>query len=393
MHTLPSELVARLVSLRRDLHRHPELGHTEHGTMARISAALTTLGLPHVTGVAGTGIIADIDGLRPGPVIAIRADTDALPIQEQTGLPFASVHAGVMHACGHDVHSSMLVGAAALLLEERPPGPVRLVFQPAEELGTGARAMMAAGALQDVAAIFGGHVDVRYPPGTLIVTDGPVNASTDTFHIRVCGRGGHGARPHETIDAIVAAAAIVSALQTVVSRELPPGEAAVVSVGRIHGGTAPNVIAGVVELEGTLRALGPATRSYLSEALARVATAAAATHRATADVTFHRGTSPLVNRPDVTAIARDAAVRVVGELSTTRLDGPNMGGEDFAEYLNTIPGAYIRFGAAPGPDVYPAHSGRFMVHEDVIPVGAAWLDQVARCASTAVLDGMEFQRP
>ncbi|MCA9573220.1 MAG: amidohydrolase, partial [Myxococcales bacterium] len=243
MSGLPEPLRERIVALRRDLHRHPELSDRETRTMGRISEELDALGIPHRTGVAGNGIVADLPGRHEGPLVALRADTDALPVHEDTGLPFASVHEGVMHACGHDGHTSMLVGAAALLLADPPPLPVRLLFQPAEETGTGALAMIEAGVLEGVGMIFGGHLDRHYAPGELIVTDGPVNASTDTFTVEILGQQGHGARPHEAIDAIVVGSLLVTAIQTIVSREVDPAHPSVISVGSFHAGPAPNVIA------------------------------------------------------------------------------------------------------------------------------------------------------
>ncbi|MCB9686567.1 MAG: amidohydrolase [Alphaproteobacteria bacterium] len=374
----PPDLFARIVALRRDLHRRPELGFGEHDTMARISAELTALGLPHRTGVAGTGIVADLPGLSPGPRIALRADTDALPIQEQTGLPFASTVPGVMHACGHDGHSSALVGAAGLLVAAPPPHPVRLIWQPAEELGTGAPAMIEAGVLDGVDAIFGGHLDRTFEPGTLVVTDGPVNASTDTFHVELIGRQGHGARPHETIDAIVIGSLVVNALQTVVSRHVDPAQAAVVTVGRFDAGTAPNVIAGKAILEGTIRAQRPDVRARLKDSVRRVVQTVGALHGARAEFQMIDGTPPLVNPPFHTALAREAAVEVVGAEHVAVLRTANMGGEDFAWYLERVPGAYIRFGGMTPGENAPAHSGRFDFHEDALAYAARWYDRIAR---------------
>jgi len=216
-------LFDRMVALRRDLHRHPELGWEEHRTTDRLIGALDDLGLPCQRPLE-TGLVADIDGSPDVPVVAIRADIDALPIQEETGLPYASDVPGVMHACGHDAHAAMLVGAAEILLSrsEPLPAPVRLIFQPAEELGSGARSMIEAGVLRGVGAIFGGHVDRHYPTGTVVAVNGTVNASTDGFRVSIRGQQGHAARPHETVDAVVVGSLIVMAVQTVVSREIDP---------------------------------------------------------------------------------------------------------------------------------------------------------------------------
>lgn len=374
-----------MVALRRDLHAHPELAWDERESAIRVADALSELGL-RATPIAGTGLVAEIPGRRDGPRIALRADLDALPIEEATGLPFASLKPGLMHACGHDAHSAMLLGAAALLLEETPPLPVRLLWQPAEETGTGARSLCEAGALADVAAIFGGHVDNRYPAGALVVSAGAVNASTDAFRVTVKGRGGHGARPHETVDALVAAAALVTSLQTVVSREVDPADAAVLSVGTLRAGRATNVIAETAVLEGTLRALRPEVREQLKRSLARVATATAAAHGAVAEVELLEGTPPVVNAPELAALARRAALDVVDEAAVMELLGVNLGGEDFGWYLERVPGAFVRFGAGrPGETMAPAHSGHFDVDERCLATGARWMAAVASRAGAELV--------
>lgn len=380
---LATATVERMIALRRDLHRHPELSWDEQRTMERISADLTELGVAHRTGIAGTGIVADIPGQTDAPAVALRADTDALPVHEETGLPFASVNPGVMHACGHDGHSSMLVGAAELLMTEPPPVPVRLLWQPAEEVGRGAIAMVEAGALEGVGLIFGGHVDRHYPPGTLVVTDGVVNASTDAFEVTFRGQQGHGARPHESLDAVVVGSLFVTALQTIVSREVDPAHPSVLSVGRFDAGTASNVIAGQATLSGTIRSHDRQVRDHLCGALRRMAEAIAQLHGAKVEVRIDAGTPPLRNMRLPTALARRAAINVVGESHVVPLRVANMGGEDFAWYLDHVPGAYIRYGTqVAGREGFPAHSGGFDIHEDALEVGAKWLDQVARVAGT-----------
>jgi amidohydrolase len=380
--SLPGPLVERMIALRRSLHQEPELAFGEHDTMRRISRELTEIGVAHRTGVAGTGIVADLPGRGEGPRIALRADIDALPIQEETGLPFASRRAGVMHACGHDGHTSMLVGAAALLAADPPPAPVRLLWQPAEESGSGAVAMIEAGVLEGVAQIYGGHLDRLYPPGHLVVTEGCVNASTDTFRLAVIGRQGHAARPHEALDAIVVASHLVTTLQSVVSRQVDPAQPAVVTVGRFEAGSAPNVIAGLAVLEGTIRAQRADVRAQLKAGVIRIAHAVGELHGAEVQVTMIDGTPPLLNPPGPTAIARRAAIDVVGAERVGPLETANMGGEDFAWYLDHVPGAYIRFGARISAEIAPpAHSSRFDFHEDALAVGAAWYERIARIAS------------
>jgi amidohydrolase len=378
--------LARLIELRRALHRFPELSWKEERTAERLETALRAIGLVDITRVAGTGIVARVRGRdREAPVVAIRGDIDALPIQEATGLPFASEVPGVMHACGHDVHATWAVGSAMLLTSRPARGDVLVVLQPAEEVGSGAPAVLASGALDDVAAIFGGHVDRRFAVGQVVAQPGPLAASADSFTIDVIGRGAHGARPHEGIDPIIAAAAIVTALQTIVSRRLDPGAAAVVSIGSIHGGTAPNVIPERVTLTGTLRAMRPEVRAQLHDEVGSIATAVAAAHGAAAKVTIDRGPPPIVNTDREAGWARTAAERVLGPGSVVPFGVTNMGGEDFACYLERIPGCFLRIGAREaGGDPAPAHSPGFIAAEESIFVGAAVLAECAREASEAL---------
>ncbi|HJU88410.1 MAG TPA: M20 family metallopeptidase, partial [Gemmatimonadaceae bacterium] len=253
-----------LLELRHEIHRDPELSFKEERTATRLEAALRAVRPREINRVAGTGVIARIPGRDSGaPVVALRGDIDALPIQEETGLPFSSGNAGVMHACGHDVHATWAVGAAHLLSERPAAGDVLIVLQPAEEIGQGAAAVMASGALDGVAAIFGAHVDRRFPVGTVVAEAGPLAASADNFEIELLGSGAHAARPHEAADPIVGAAALIGALHTIVSRRLDPSRAAVVTVGTINAGSAPNVIPDRAVLTGTLRATDPETRRLL----------------------------------------------------------------------------------------------------------------------------------
>ncbi|MCB9794011.1 MAG: amidohydrolase [Alphaproteobacteria bacterium] len=375
------QLFEQLLELRRDLHKHPELSWEEQRTAARIAAQLRGFGL-EPRSIGGTGLVVDLPGLDPDlPMVALRADTDALPITEETGLPWASVNAGVMHACGHDGHSTMLVGATRLLLDAPPPGPVRVFWQPAEEKAAGAVRLIEEGVLEGVEMIFGGHVDRHYQPGTLVVSEGAVNASADKFVIEIMGQQGHGARPHETLDAIVVGSLLVTALQTIVSREVDPAHPSVVSVGSFHAGGAHNVIAGRATLEGTIRSQHPEVRAHLTASIQRIAAAIGQLHRARCEVEIHAGTPPLINTPDMADIAREAAREVVGAERVTVMRTANMGGEDFAYYLQHVRGAYIRFGAqVPGRGSYPAHSSRFDFDESALVTGAAWLDRVARVA-------------
>jgi amidohydrolase len=379
---LPRELEA-LLALRRDLHAHPELSWKEERTAEKLERALVALGARDVTRVAGTGVVGRLPGREPGsPTIAIRGDIDALPIQEETKLPFASSVSGVMHACGHDVHATWTIGAGMLLSREPALGDVVLILQPAEEVGAGARAILESGALDGIKNIFGGHVDRRFEVGQIVADDGPLAASADEFRIELLGQGAHGARPHESADPIVGAAALIMALQTIVSRRVDPSDPAVVSVGHIHSGTASNVIPERALLTGTLRATTPRTRALLRAEVQRLAESVAASHRLTATVTLADGTPPVVNDPKVAAIARAAAASLLGERNVVPFGLTNMGGEDFAFYQERVPGCFLRVGARePGGERTPAHSPRFTVAEGAIFVGAAVLAECARRAS------------
>jgi amidohydrolase len=373
----------RLVELRRELHRHPELSWQESETAARLAAALAQFGITDVARVAGTGLVARIPGHdRSAPVVALRGDIDALPITESTGLPFASENAGVMHACGHDVHASWAVAAARLLLAKPAIGDVLVVFQPAEEVGDGARAIVESGALANVAAIFGGHVDRRFEVGQVVAQPGALAASTDTFEIELLGAGAHGARPHESADPIVAAAAIVTALQTLVSRRLDPAQPGVVTVGTINAGTASNIIPDRARLSGTIRATTVAARTLLSRELVRMVSDVAKAYGATATTSLGSGTPPIVNPERMASIASSAVTRVLGDAALVPLGTTNMGGEDFAVYMASIPGCFMRIGARePGGRVIAAHSPGYYAAEGALFIGAAVLAECARTAS------------
>ena len=379
----------RLVRLRRDLHRHPELSWREERTAGVLAEAVRALGAESVDRVAGTGVVARFAGRdRSAPVVAVRGDIDALPIQEATGLPYSSIHDGVMHACGHDVHASWAVGAAALLARGPAQGDVLVVLQPAEEVGEGAQRVLESGALDGVRAIFGGHVDRRFAVGEVVAEAGPLAASADTFSITLRGQGAHGARPHESRDPVVGAAALVTALQTLVSRRLDPGAAGVVTVGTIHGGTAPNVIPEDVTLGGTIRATTPEVRALLHRELRRVAEGVAAAHALEAHVALGEGTPPVVNPALPAEWAATAVRRVLGDDAVVPFGITNMGGEDFAFYLERIPGCFLRIGAREdgGPRT-AAHSPRFAAAEASLFVGAAVLAECAREASKALAAG------
>ena len=388
---VPAEIRTRLVTLRRELHRRPELAFNEVYTARSLEEALRELGIDDVRRVGETGLIGRVRGRNASaPVVAVRGDIDALPIQEATGLPFASVVPNVMHACGHDVHASWAVGAAALLAAEPADGDVLVVLQPAEEVGKGALAILESGALDGVAAIFGGHVDRRFDVGQVVADEGPLAASADTFEIELVGVGAHAARPHEARDPIVALAAIVTALQTIVARRLNPATPGVVSIGTVQAGSAPNVIPDRARLSGTVRAVEPQSRALMLAEVERVSREVASGYGVEAKVSVDRGTPPIVNPSGrgPTKWAREAASDIVGESNVVPLGFLNLAGEDFAHYMERIPGCFLRIGAREtGGPVIPAHSPVFYPAEESLFVGATVLAECARVASRELAAG------
>lgn len=376
----------QLVELRHDLHRHPELAFQEERTARTLHEHLESLEPKALDRVADTGVVARIKGHDPNaPVVAVRGDIDALPIREDTGLEFASVNSGVMHACGHDVHATWAVGAAHLLSSHPAAGDVLIVLQPAEETGRGASKILKSGALDDARAIFGAHVDRRFAVGEVVADVGPLAAAADTFFIELVGSGAHGARPQEGIDPIVGMASLITQLQTIVARRIDPGMAAVVTVGVVQAGTAPNVIPGTASLSGTLRAIEPETRAKLHDEIRTVAEHTAAAHRLKVTVDIEHGTPPIVNPEEPVAWARRAVTSLLGEQALKSLSTLNMGGEDFAFYMEKLPGCFLRIGAREkGGDVIPGHNPKFYAADESIFVGAAVLAETARIASEAL---------
>jgi len=375
-------LFERIMVLRRWLHQHPELSFREADTARRIMAELDALGIEYRYQGVGHAVIGTVPGRDPqAPAVALRADMDALPGKETTGAPYASEHAGIMHACGHCAHMAMLIGAANLLVADPPPGPVRLIFQPAEEKGGGARVAIDDGALDHVAAIFGYHVTHEYETGTIMVRDGPVTAQSDGFVIRVRGKGGHGARPHEAIDAVVVSGFLITALQTLVSRESNPLHPSVVTIGSVHAGSAANVIAEEAELHGSIRTTLPESRDHIHRGIGRMVSAAGELHGCRIELEIREGYPPVVNEPRCTQIARQAAQSVVGADQVVAAAHPSMGSEDFGFYLERVPGCFVRIGArAPGWEPVPLHSPAFDIDEGALAVGARYFEEVARLA-------------
>jgi amidohydrolase len=367
---------------RRWFHSHPELSYQEAETAAHIIDELDALRIRYTYPGVGHAVIGFIDGLDASrPAIALRADMDALPGSETTGADYASINPGVMHACGHCAHMAILIGAARLLAQDLPAGPVRLVFQPAEERGGGSQIAIADGALDGVAAIFGAHVTHEWETGKIMVRDGHVTAQSDAFTIKVRGKGGHGARPHEAIDAIVVSGFLIMALQTLVSRESNPLHPSVVTIGKVEAGSASNVIAEEAELQGSIRTSLDESRQRIHHGLKRMIGAAAELHNAAIDIEIRQGYPPVVNEPRSVSMARQAAVDIVGAEHVAAAEHPSMGSEDFSFYLQERPGCFVRFGARhPDWEPIPLHSPAFDIDERALGIGARFFDRVARVA-------------
>ncbi len=381
LDAVPGKVVERIIELRRSLHRYPELAFEEQHTAELIIRELDSLGIPSEYHGKGSGVVGRLHAGDGRPTIALRADMDALPGAENTDLPFASSIEGKMHACGHDAHMAMVLGAAHLLSADPPDINVLFVFQPAEERGGGARTVLASGALDNVTAIFGSHVTHHYRVGEIMVADGVITAQSDRFAIRIHGRGGHGARPHEATDAIVTTGLLITALQTLVSREIDPVHPSVVTIGRVEAGTAANVIAETAMLEGSIRTTLPEVRDHIHAGIRRMARGLEELHNVSIRVELNEGYPPVVNTRREAQLAYRAARSVVGEAGLMQLDHPSMGAEDFAYYLERIPGCYVRFGARSEDMQYiPLHSPSFDIDEGVLRVGAAFFDQVVRDA-------------
>ncbi len=310
--------------------------------------------------------------------MALRADMDALPIQDKKSVEYASKIPGVMHACGHDGHVAMLLGAAALLGKRELPGRISLIFQPAEEHGNGAEKIIKEGALNGgINAVFAGHIDTHFPTGTITVDDGVICSAADPFLIRIVGRSAHAARPHEAIDAIVAGSYLVTALQTLISRETDPNQAAVLTVGRFQAGDANNVIAEEACIEGTIRSSDKEVRNRILCGLQRVCDGVALQYGVKIEISFHDCLPVVDNSPRAARIARLAAQQIIDKSRVISQGRPSLGGEDFAFYQQVVEGCLVRFGADSLSGNGPAHSGNFDFDENVLAVGSAWLACVA----------------
>jgi len=383
MRRVGPDLARSLVAWRRHLHGRPELGFEEHETAAFVAERLRALGLAVTTGVAQTGVVAVLPAAKAARgAVLLRADMDALPVQEVPGRAYGSEIPGRMHACGHDGHMAMLLGAAALLVEERErlDRDVVFCFQPGEEGFGGAEAMIKAGVLRDhgVAEAYGLHLWSPYPVGTIQVRPGPTMAAQDEFEATVHGKGGHGALPHAAIDPIVAAAQAVVALQAVVARHVDPVEPAVVTVGSLHAGTAANIIPDTAVLRGTLRSFDETVRKTLREGARRVLDHISAAHGCRCDFVLHEGYPAVVNDRDAAERVRKHAAEVVGETRVIE-PPPVAAAEDFAYFLQKVPGAFAFIGAgnAERGITAPHHAAAFDIDETALPIGAELLARIA----------------
>jgi len=370
------EILPGVIADRRHLHQHPELGFQEVETARFVEERLRAIGIQEVqTGIATTGLTGLIRGGKgPGKVVLLRADMDALPIHEQNDVEYKSLHDGVMHACGHDAHTAMLMGIARVLHDRRDEfaGTVKVLFQPAEEGGGGARVMIEEGVLDapNVDAVFGMHMAQETPVGKIAVRPGPAMAAADRFTIVIKGKGGHGAAPHLTVDPIAIGAQIVVALQTIVAREIDPIQPAVVTVGAFLAGEAANVIPDSAELRGTVRSFDPDVRTQLQERITALVQGIATAMRAEAEVRYNPGYPPTVNEPEMTALVREVAIGVVGEENVIE-EPVKMGAEDFSYFLEARPGSFFFVGTR-NPDkgfVWGHHHPRFDIDEEGMGYG------------------------
>jgi len=383
-------LQSQLVKWRRGIHQRPELGFEEKLTADSISRQLQAWGIEHQTGIAETGIVAVIDSdpalrvlpHRPGPVLAIRADMDALPIQEENEVSYRSQHEGKMHACGHDGHVAIALGTAYYLSQHRQDfrGKVKIIFQPAEEGPGGAKPMIEAGVLKnpDVDAIIGLHLWNNLPLGKLGVRSGALMAAVECFRCHIFGKGGHGAMPDQTIDSIVVSAQIVNALQTIVARNVNPFDSAVVTVGQLHAGTALNVIADTAQMSGTVRYFKPALESFIGKRIEEIIAGICQSHGAKYELDYWQLYPPVINDSSMAELVRSVAIEVVETPVGVVPECHTMGGEDMSFFLQEVPGCYFFLGAA-NPEkgfAYPHHHPRFDFDETALAMG---VEMFVRC--------------
>ncbi|MGK7877795.1 MAG: M20 family metallopeptidase [Xenococcaceae cyanobacterium] len=375
-------LQSQLVEWRRRLHQRPELGFKELLSAELVSQKLQAWEIEHQTGIAKTGLVATIESDRPGPILAIRADMDALPIQEENDVPYRSQHDGVMHACGHDGHTAIALGTAYYLSRHRQDfsGTVKIIFQPAEEGPGGAKPMIEEGVLKnpDVEAIIGLHLWNNLPVGTVGVRRGALMGAVECFRCTILGKGGHGAMPDQTIDSVVVSAQIVNALQTIVARNVNPLESAVVTVGELHAGTAMNVIANTARMSGTVRYFNPALEDYIGKRVEEIIAGVCQSHGAKYELDYWQMYPPVINDAQITELVRSVASEVVETPAGIVPTCQTMGGEDMSFFLQEVPGCYFFLGSA-NPEkglAYPHHHPRFDFDETALGMG---VEMFVRC--------------
>jgi amidohydrolase len=376
IHNRIAEFTDEMTEWRRDLHAHPELSFEEHRTSDKVAQKLTEWGLEVTRGVAGTGLVGTLRNGTSARAIGIRADMDALPMQENNDFPHKSQNANRMHACGHDGHTTMLLGAARYLAETRNfDGTVHFIFQPAEEHGGGGEVMVKEGLFERFPCdmVFGAHNDPSIPLGQMTAVAGQVCANTDDFWIHVHGRGGHAARPGNAIDPVVIGAHIVVALQSLVARRTGALDSAVLSICQFHSGTVSNVIPDEAVLNGTVRTLKLETREMMERLMGEIVTNTARAHGAEATLTYDRGYPGVVNAPAATERAALAAAKLLGEAKVIHERPPGMGGEDFAYMAQVVPGCFVRIGQADGArGAQPVHTVTYDFNDDILPIGASF---------------------
>lgn len=366
----------QILTDRRWFHAHPELSGQEEKTAAYIAESLREMGLEPREHVGGYGVVALIEGAKPGKCVGLRADFDALPVTECTGLPYASETPGVMHACGHDMHTAMLLGAARVLckLRDRFSGSVKLVFQPAEEKGGGARRMIEDGVLQDppVDAMFGQHLEAMTPTGSITFRSGAMMAASDGLSIEIRGKGAHASKPDQGIDAIAVAAQVVTALQTIVARNISPLDNVVVTIGTFSGGTAHNVLAETVKMTGTCRTLDPKIRAAMPGRIEAIIKGIAEGMGASYAFAYNLGYPPVINDDAMCGIVHAAAAEIIGEDRIIPKKYSSLGAEDFAYYAERIPSTIYNLGCLKdGAEAWPLHSGHFAPDEECMKTGVA----------------------
>ncbi|MBF2056428.1 MAG: amidohydrolase [Cyanobacterium sp. T60_A2020_053] len=370
---IAQEINPRLIEIRRHFHAHPELSGLEYQTSAYVAGVLSSCGLNVTEGVGKTGVMGELVGMKSSPrYLAIRTDMDALPIQETSALPFSSQNKGVMHACGHDLHTTLGLGTAMILaqLKDHLSGQIRFIFQPAEETAQGARLMVGEGAMNNIDAIFGVHVFTSIPAQVVGIREGALTSAMDDVEIIIQGEAGHGARPHQAIDAIWIASQVITSLQQAISRTHNPLDPIVVTIGQIEGGRAPNIIADQVKMTGTVRCLNPQVRADLPHWIKNIVEGVCNIYGAKAIINYEHRLPSVQNDPHLTQLIAQCAIEALGSDHVQMIPEPSMGAEDFAVYLDHAPGVMFRLGVGiAGQKNYPLHHPRFMLDESSIYTG------------------------